>query len=111
MKKWNMREIVGNSEEYFWGLRENGAEFLGTGELKKSEFRGTPKYIFQEQGNNCKFLQGTREHATPPPPPTPLGGPHKWLLVSVDVRGERTSDEALRRPCVGGYFQLGIKGY
>ena len=68
MKKWNMREIVGNSEEYFWGLRENGAEFLGTGELKKSEFRGTPKYIFQEQGNNCKFLQGTREHATPPPP-------------------------------------------
>ena len=36
-----MRAIVGNSEEYFWLLREHGAEFLRTGELSKSEFRGT----------------------------------------------------------------------
>ena len=55
-KKWNVREIVRNSEEYFWGSREHGAEFLGTGELSKSEFRGTPSFIFGEQGNNCKFL-------------------------------------------------------
>ena len=25
-------------------------------ELSKSEFRGTPKFIFEGQGNNCKFL-------------------------------------------------------
>ena len=37
-----MREIAGNSDKYFWGSRERGAEFLGTGELSKSEFRGTP---------------------------------------------------------------------
>ena len=37
-----MREIVGNSEECFGGSREHGAEFLGTGELCKSEFRRAP---------------------------------------------------------------------
>ena len=37
-----MREIVENSEEYFGGSREHGAQFLGIGELSKSEFRGTP---------------------------------------------------------------------
>ena len=36
-----MREIVGNGEEYFWGKREHGAQFLGTWELRKREFRGT----------------------------------------------------------------------
>ena len=66
-----MREIVGNSEKYFWGSREHGAEFLGTGELSKSEFRGTPEFIFEEQGNKCKFLRGTREHAPPPLPGDP----------------------------------------
>ena len=43
---------------------------LGTGELGKSEFRRTGSLIFEQQGNNCQFLLGTREHApTPPPPP------------------------------------------
>ena len=37
-----MREIAGNSDKYFGGSREHGAEFLETGELSKSEFRGTP---------------------------------------------------------------------
>ena len=41
-EKRNMREIVGNSEEYFWGSRERGAEFLGTGGLSKIEFLETP---------------------------------------------------------------------
>lgn len=36
-----MREIVGNGEEYFWGKREHGAQFLGTWEFSKREFRGT----------------------------------------------------------------------
>ena len=37
-----MGEIVGNSEKYFGGSREQGAQFLGTWELRKSKFRGTP---------------------------------------------------------------------
>ena len=36
-----MREIVGNGEEYFGEKREHGAQFLGTWELSKREFRGT----------------------------------------------------------------------
>ena len=48
-------QIVGNSEEYFCCSREHGVEFPGTGELRKSEFRGTPSFIFEEQGNGCKF--------------------------------------------------------
>ena len=51
-----------NSEE----SREHGAEFLGTGELSKSEFRGTPSFIFGEQGNNVNFY---REQGNMHPPP------------------------------------------
>ena len=47
-----MREVVRNNEECFWGSREHGAEFLGTWDLSKSEFRGIPLFIFEEQGNN-----------------------------------------------------------
>ena len=36
-----MRKIVGNGEEYSWGKREHGAQFLGTWEFSKREFRGT----------------------------------------------------------------------
>ena len=36
-----MLGILGNIKEYFWGSREHTAEFLGTGELNKSEFKGT----------------------------------------------------------------------
>ena len=49
-----MRGIVGMSEENFWSSREHGAEFLGTREFSKSEFRGTPSFIFEEQGDNWK---------------------------------------------------------
>ena len=45
-----MRKIVGNGEEYFWGKREHGAQFLGTWELRKREFRGTVNF-HREQGN------------------------------------------------------------
>ena len=37
----NMLGILGNIKEYFWGSREHAVEFLGTGELNKSEFKGT----------------------------------------------------------------------
>ena len=36
-----MLGILGNIKEYFWGSREHAVEFLGTGELNKSEFKGT----------------------------------------------------------------------
>ena len=36
-----MLRILGNIKEYFWGSREHAIEFLGTGELYKSEFKGT----------------------------------------------------------------------
>ena len=45
----------------FLVIKEHGAELLGTGELSKSEFQGTPSFIFQEQRNI---------------PPPSLGGPH-----------------------------------
>ena len=37
-----MLEILGNINEYFWGSRKRAREFLGTGELNKNEFKGTP---------------------------------------------------------------------
>ena len=36
-----MLGILGNIKKYFWGSREHGVEFLGTGELNKREFKGT----------------------------------------------------------------------
>ena len=36
-----MLGILGNIKEYFWGSMEHGVELLGTGELYKSEFKGT----------------------------------------------------------------------
>ena len=45
-----MLGILGNIKEYFWGSREHAIEFLGTGELNKSEFKGTSSLIFGEQG-------------------------------------------------------------
>ena len=36
-----MLGILGNTKEYFWGSREHAVEFPGTGELNKSEFKGT----------------------------------------------------------------------
>ena len=41
IKNWNMLGILGNIKEYFWRSREHGVELLGTGELYKSEFKGT----------------------------------------------------------------------
>ena len=67
--KMKYERNCGYSEEYFWGSREHGAQFLGTWELSKGEFRGPPYFIFEEQGNTCQFLKGTRGHAPPPPPP------------------------------------------
>ena len=58
-----MLGILGNIKDYFWGSREHAVEFLGTGELNKSEFKGT---------SNSIFFKGTREHA-PPPPGRPSG--------------------------------------
>ena len=65
--KMKYERNYGNSEEYFLGSREHGTQFLGTWELSKSKFHGTPYFIFEEQGNKCKFLSGTREHSPPPP--------------------------------------------
>ena len=36
-----MLRVLGNIKESFWGSREHAIEFLGTGELNKSEFKGT----------------------------------------------------------------------
>ena len=33
--------ILENIKEYFWGSREHAVEFPGTGELNKSECKGT----------------------------------------------------------------------
>ena len=41
IKSRNMLGILGKIKEYFWGSREHAIEFLGTGELNKSEFEGT----------------------------------------------------------------------
>ena len=46
---------------------EHGAEFLGTGELSKSEFREHLKLLLRNKGTTVNFQ---REHA-PPPPSTP----------------------------------------
>ena len=65
-----MREIVGNSEEYFWGSREHGAQFLGTWELSKSEFRGTPFNLFlRDKGTTVNFYRGHGNMGTCTPPP------------------------------------------
>ena len=60
-----MLGILGNIKKYFWGSREHAVEFPGTGELYKSEFKGTSKLIFGEQGRHSTFFSGTREHAPP----------------------------------------------
>ena len=36
-----MLGILGNIKEYYWVSREHAKELLGTGELNKSEFKGT----------------------------------------------------------------------
>ena len=36
-----MLGILGNIKEYFWGSKEHAREFVGTGELNKSEFKVT----------------------------------------------------------------------
>ena len=41
IKSRNMLGILGKIKEYFWGSREHAIEFLETGELNKSEFKGT----------------------------------------------------------------------
>ena len=41
-KKMKYAKNCGEQRGIFWGSREHGAKFLGTGELSKSEFRGTP---------------------------------------------------------------------
>ena len=57
-----MLGILGNTKEYFWGSREHAVEFPGTGELNKSEFKGSSVNLFvgnkgespilsEEQGN------------------------------------------------------------
>ena len=37
------------------GSREHAIEFLGTGELNRSEFKGTSLLILGEQGRNANF--------------------------------------------------------
>ena len=62
-----MREIVRNSEEYLWGSREHGPQFLGTCELSKSEFRATPFNLFlRDKGTTVNFY---REQGNMPPRP------------------------------------------
>ena len=65
-----MLGILGNIKKYFRGSREHAVEFPGTGELYKSEFKGTSKLIFGEQGRNSIF---SREQGNMPPPP-----PSRW---------------------------------
>ena len=48
--------ILGSIKEYFLGSREHAIEFLGTGELNKSEFKGTSKLIIGERGRNSNFF-------------------------------------------------------
>ena len=63
-----MRGIVGNSEEYFWWLREQGTEFRGTGELSQSEFREHLNYFLRNKRTTVNFH---REQGNMHPP----GGP------------------------------------
>ena len=62
-----MLGILGNIKEYFWGSREHAVEFPGTGELNKSEFKGT--YIltyFWGTREKLQFFLGNKGTCTPP---------------------------------------------
>ena len=61
-----MLGILGNIKEYFWGSREHALEFLRTGELDKSEFKGTSYLIFAEQGRNSNFFLREQVNMHPP---------------------------------------------